>query len=911
MTEDGTTDADFAMDVPNTTDDAHAEGSTLRRGRSAVPAVVVKDEDEDVKDADANDADEEAGRTKKPLSHSAAMARVRRELKTLASREPYYACETWRRTPFDALPYETLRTGTYCAGADVSEEDAGILFDRFVTSVSNGWTDYVAPAPVEEGKESASISCQPTTKKLSEHRLDLTRALGEPLRVGVDVEERPLWGMDCYTREAVFASISVVEHYDGEENLPRRIEYLEKYLLPKLHTLGEDGWDMALVARLVMEDALASGEEHVVLASKALLKAITILDDVEYLPPPTKKVKKAKRDAEAQQTETAPETAAPETAPESTAPGTETETVTATETEEGKSEPVDPRFNRVRFRLHPKGTGVVCINKNGLPAGTFVNYYVGEIFPPWKWYERQDAIKKCFPNMDLPTFFNITLERPAHDERGRHTIFVDAMHKGCFASRLSHSCEPNCQTVTFAKDGKLWLGMFTTHDIAYGEEMTWDYSCITESAEEFRSGYCLCSSPKCRGSFLTYAGSGAFTAVMSSRHAFLHRNAILFKASTSPVTDLDRTRLHEAGIRACALDGCPDWLVKWAALTLEYIRLEEKELPQTLMNLPATEFGGYNELGAKYETMGVTSTRFTNLVVTLDKVRYVLNRPDQIRTPMFIVLTEDQVIDHLWSGEESVIRRLMRAWVTKSNGGKPKALKNRGRAPSAIEPSSDPVTKLLHEKMDVDSRPTSANEARRRILQASALLRSLGNEHTQAADCLWFYGKTKNFFTAESYKLTTSPPVNIDDVKDILPGKHRADIPSVFRGKKHLMLAKKYGPTYAWGQLVTWFKQTIYAPDASLSADRRGTLSLPDPESAYSAAPAAYTTKERKSLIKMLRQSTHTKWPTVMSWSFKNPTKVYGTPMFDDALRTLDPEQYANGTSTTVSDLINELEKLV
>ena len=194
MTEDGTTDADFAMDVPNT--DA-TEGSTLRRGRSAVPAaVVVKDEDDDVKDADANDADdEEAGRTKKPpLSHSAAMARVRRELKTLASREPYYACETWRRTPFDALPYETLRTGTYCAGADVSEEDAGILFDRFVTSVSNGWTDYVAPAPVEEGKESASISCQPTTKKLSEHRLDLTRALGEPLRVGVDVEERPLWG---------------------------------------------------------------------------------------------------------------------------------------------------------------------------------------------------------------------------------------------------------------------------------------------------------------------------------------------------------------------------------------------------------------------------------------------------------------------------------------------------------------------------------------------------------------------------------------------------------------------------------------------------------------------------------------------------------------------------------------------
>ena len=82
------------------------------------------------------------------------------------------------------------------------------------------------------------------------------------------------------------------------------------------------------------------------------------------------------------------------------------------------------------------------MNPNGLKAGTLVNYYAGEIYQPWKWYERQDAIKKCFPNMELPSFFNITLERPPHDERGRHVIFVEAMHKGCFASRLSHSCEP-------------------------------------------------------------------------------------------------------------------------------------------------------------------------------------------------------------------------------------------------------------------------------------------------------------------------------------------------------------------------------------------------------------------------------------------------------------------------------------
>lgn len=44
---------------------------------------------------------------------------------------------------------------------------------------------------------------------------------------------------------------------------------------------------------------------------------------------------------------------------------------------------------------------------------------------------------------------------------------------------------------------------------------------------------------------------------------------------------------------------------------------------------------------------------------------------------------------------------------------------------------------------------------------------------------------------------------------------------------------KRYRPQFLWGQLVSWFKQTIYDPSASLSADRRGTLSLPDLESCY------------------------------------------------------------------------------
>ena len=53
-------------------------------------------------------------------------------------------------------------------------------------------------------------------------------------------------------------------------------------------------------------------------------------------------------------------------------------------------------------------------------------------------------------------------------------------------------------------------------------------------------------------------------------------------------------------------------------------------------------------------------------------------------------------------------------------------------------------------------------------------------------------------------------------------------------------IRKKYSQQYIWGQLNGWFKQTVYDPAATLSAERRGTLSLPDVESAYGGAAVRY-----------------------------------------------------------------------
>ena len=45
------------------------------------------------------------------------------------------------------------------------------------------------------------------------------------------------------------------------------------------------------------------------------------------------------------------------------------------------------------FRIYPKGQGLLCNRKEGIKAGTFVERYLGELFSPWRWFEKTDAVK--------------------------------------------------------------------------------------------------------------------------------------------------------------------------------------------------------------------------------------------------------------------------------------------------------------------------------------------------------------------------------------------------------------------------------------------------------------------------------------------------------------------------------------
>lgn len=82
-------------------------------------------------------------------------------------------------------------------------------------------------------------------------------------------------------------------------------------------------------------------------------------------------------------------------------------------------------FGAETFRIHPKGTGVVCIDPSGIEPHVFVTEYLGELYPSYRWCERLDVVEQAQKQFELkpvlPDFYNILLERPRSDPRGYGT----------------------------------------------------------------------------------------------------------------------------------------------------------------------------------------------------------------------------------------------------------------------------------------------------------------------------------------------------------------------------------------------------------------------------------------------------------------------------------------------------------
>ncbi|XP_044501413.1 histone-lysine N-methyltransferase ATXR3-like isoform X2 [Mangifera indica] len=122
-----------------------------------------------------------------------------------------------------------------------------------------------------------------------------------------------------------------------------------------------------------------------------------------------------------------------------------------------------------KYVAYRKGLGVVCNKDGGFGEDDFVVEFLGEVYPVWKWFEKQDGIRSLQKNSTdpAPEFYNIYLERPKGDGDGYDLVVVDAMHKANYASRICHSCRPNCEAKVTAVDGQYQIGIYTVREIQY------------------------------------------------------------------------------------------------------------------------------------------------------------------------------------------------------------------------------------------------------------------------------------------------------------------------------------------------------------------------------------------------------------------------------------------------------------
>ena len=134
------------------------------------------------------------------------------------------------------------------------------------------------------------------------------------------------------------------------------------------------------------------------------------------------------------------------------------------------------------------------------------------------------------------------------------------------------------------------------------------------------------------------------------------------------------------------------------------------------------------------------------------------------------------------------------------------------------------------------------------FLHLSQMAKNFDNNyiHKDAlSDILYFYAFTHIYFTSNDHKQNQSSSIIIRECEISNVEKYASskglklkkinflcifiNINKIVKADSHHVKedSKVYKPQFIWGQMVGWFKQTVSNPEASLSQDRRGTLSYP------------------------------------------------------------------------------------
>jgi hypothetical protein len=160
----------------------------------------------------------------------------------------------WRKEPFTARVYEPI--SSYVVTNSVSKEEGDSLLEMLKTPL-NGYLgqayNYDDHGLTEEwmttfsDRQTLAPSDQDVIRTQLVSLLEIMMVQvqdrvcteekvleKEPLVLGKDVKEAPVWGIDCYTRRMV--ELAIEDRVAGSKKMPHAIKhYVEKCLLPAIN----------------------------------------------------------------------------------------------------------------------------------------------------------------------------------------------------------------------------------------------------------------------------------------------------------------------------------------------------------------------------------------------------------------------------------------------------------------------------------------------------------------------------------------------------------------------------------------------------------------------------------------------------------------------------------------------------
>lgn len=572
------------------------------------------------------------------------------------------------------------------------------------------------------------------------------------------------------------------------------------------------------------------------------------------------------------------------------------------------------------FAVHRKGFGVVCRNRKAVKAGSMVIDFLGEVYPPWRWHEKQDGIKEIqrryYPARDLPgdttEFYNMQLERPKGDAKGYGLLFVDAMHKANFSARLAHSCTPNVEVRVKAVNGKYRIHFYAMRSIVAGEELCYDYNTVTDSEEEQRNAFCLCGTRNCRWSYLSLVGADSYCQVLNAKHRIEHRQDLMLRCAEQAnlvqkesLNELERVDLDELGYvpERGTLEGLPLWLEHYVAGIAHYLRNESEELFEFLKIQKENEEDCTNPAWeARVESNGNLDMRLSSLTATLSKVRYAL------RTGFFGTNSLRESARENF--ENPPVKILSQAELTSRWIENDRSSGILWRSIHAAKPflGEEEYASLHNLVLSWCGHIVDEHGAHEQVQRCIATIRDeferLSDMHATdsggarlkaCTDLLHMYCRTTNFFVA-----CESPPF-VDFQSEEMPIREDEVVPGVgARGAGSDVLEgfkKDYDKHFVWSQLLQWHEH-LSNPSSTLASKRRGVLAIPEPAKVLETkAKVTYEAVEetRQALVQWLLQdqqsSGSTEWPFPINWAEVSAEQVHGSPILD-ATRCEEPNAY-------------------